>query len=127
MLVHLYLLKLEFENAFYVLLKKRDPKIFAFLNDHQVHFPINPNLGKLLKIDAIEATRYWLDRHARFFSTQAIIIKSCVSYLGQSSNNLSEKKKREADLNVHLFLDAVFEIDKELSRPYHDLQVELYI
>ena len=28
---------------------------------------------------------------------------------------------------VHLFLDEIFKIDKEMSKKYHEKQIELYI
>ncbi len=31
------------------------------------------------------------------------------------------------DKNVHLFLHEIFLIDKEMSREYHEQQIELYI
>ena len=76
-LYHLYKLKLNYENAFYVCLKKRDPKIFKFISKHKVDFPIHPNFGKLLRIDNIKATEYILNRHIRGQRTEHII-ENCV-------------------------------------------------
>ena len=53
-LFYLYQLRFEFENAFYAILKKRDPIIFAFLERHTINFPMHPNLAKLLKIDPVK-------------------------------------------------------------------------
>ena len=55
-LYHLYKLKSNYENAFYVSLKRRDPKIFDFLSKHKVSFPMHPSFGKLLRINSIKAT-----------------------------------------------------------------------
>ena len=41
-----------YENAFYAILKKKDVKVFAFLSKRPFDFPLHPNLGKLLRIDA---------------------------------------------------------------------------
>ena len=37
-----------YENAFYAILKKKDPRVFSFLDQRQIDFPLSPNLGKLL-------------------------------------------------------------------------------
>ncbi len=108
------------------MLKKRDPTVFDFLNQYQVDFPINPNLGKLLRVDATKATNYWLNRHARFASTKALIVKNCIEEL-RNYQHRSKKKRLEADHSLFLFLHAVFEIEKDLARPFNDLLIELYI
>ena len=41
-------------------MKKKDPKVFAFLDKRQIDFPLTPNLGKLLRIDANKAVKYIL-------------------------------------------------------------------
>ena len=61
-LFYLYKLKQNYENAFYISLKRRDEKIFDFLHKHMIEFPIHPNFGKLLRIDSIKATEYILNR-----------------------------------------------------------------
>ena len=68
-LYQIYMLNLNYENAFYVCLKKRDAKIFEFLSKHKVDFPIHPNFGKLLRIDNIKATKLILNRHIRGLRT----------------------------------------------------------
>ena len=64
-LFRLYQLNREFEKAFYVILKKKDPRVFDFLDRQQIDFPLNRNLGKLLRIDATLAVTYILKRYGR--------------------------------------------------------------
>lgn len=68
-LFHLYKLRFDYENAFYAILKMRDPQIFDFLNEYKVAFPINPNLGKLLRIDREKSASYMLSRRHQLGST----------------------------------------------------------
>ena len=56
-----------------------------------------------------------------------MVLDTCVSQLSRLNEKLSKKKQREADYNTHLFLDAVFAIDKDCSKQYHALQIQLYI
>ena len=65
-----------YENAFYAILKKKDPKVFKFLSKRPFDFPLHPNLGKLLRIDAKQAVHYMLNRHGRHNSFK--IIETCV-------------------------------------------------
>ena len=51
-LYQLYQQVFSFENAFYAILKKGDSRVFEFLNKRPIDFPLHPNLGKLLRIDA---------------------------------------------------------------------------
>lgn len=65
-------------------------------------------------------------RHGRGAGA-AKLVDNCVQELRRTAELLSIKKRSEADYNVHLFLHAMFQIDKTLSQQYHDLQIELYI
>ena len=51
-LYQLYKLAYMYENAFYTILKKEDVEVFKFLSKRPIDFPLNPTLGKLLRIDA---------------------------------------------------------------------------
>ena len=37
------------------------------------------------------------------------------------------RQRREADYSAHLFLDALFVLDKEISKAFHELQIQFYI
>ena len=126
-LFHLYKLKFDYESAFYTILKMRDIQIFDFLDEYKVAFPINPNLGKLLRIDRVKSASYMLSRQRGSAQEANIIIKNCVQDLSRLNERLSSKKQKEADYNTHLFLDGLFTFDKEISRPYHEQQIQLYI
>ena len=65
-----------FDNAFHAILKKKDPRVFDFLNKHQIDFSLNPNLGKLLRIDPEKSVRYILRRFGRDKSFK--IVDKCV-------------------------------------------------
>jgi hypothetical protein len=73
-----------YENAFYAILKKKDKRVFAFLDQRQIDFPLNPNLGKLLRIDPALAVKYILQRHGRHKSFR--IVDTCVQELRKSSS-----------------------------------------
>ena len=112
-LYHLYKLKSNYENAFYVSLKLRDIKIFKFLRKHSIEFPINPIFGKLLRIDAVQATEHILTRHIKGLRTEKII-EHLLDELNQSHDTLSRKsglsnrQRKEVNHSMHLFLDALF-------------------
>ena len=75
-LFRLYQLNREFEKAFYVILKKKDRRVFDFLDRQQIDFPLNRNLGKLLRIDASLAVKYILKRYGRLQGLK--IVDTCV-------------------------------------------------
>lgn len=71
-----------YDNALYAILKKKDDKVFDFLGKHTIDFPLNPNLGKLLRINAKKAVNYILTRHGRHNSYK--IVEMCVQELQKS-------------------------------------------
>ena len=79
-LFFLFQLKFEFENAFYTILKKRDPCVFDFLERHRIDFPIHPTLSKLLRIDAYRTVQFIIYRHGRGPGAEKIV-KNCVHEL----------------------------------------------
>mmetsp|Transcript_34432 Transcript_34432/g.42496 ORF Transcript_34432/g.42496 Transcript_34432/m.42496 type:complete len:85 (+) Transcript_34432:284-538(+) len=81
----------NYENAFYAILKKKDPKVFQFLSTRQIDFPLNPNLGKLLRIDAKQAVNYILKRHGRHNAFK--IVDTCVQELQKSGTNTTNKER----------------------------------
>ena len=115
----------NYENAFYTVLKMKDAQVFDFLDKRQIDFPLNPNLGKLLRIDPTKAVKYILLRHGRHKSFK--IVETCVQELRKSSSQMTHKERQHQEKNVHLFLHEIFLIDKEMSRQYHEMQIELYI
>ena len=80
LLIHLYKAMNQFEGAFYAELKKKNDEIFKFLEHHDIHFPISPNLIKLLKIDADKATHYMINSFGRYLSHSSLI-ETCVDEL----------------------------------------------
>ena len=99
--------------------------MFDFLDKRPIDFPLNPNLGKLLRIDANKAVKYILKRHGQHRSLK--IIDTCVQELRKSNGQATHKERTHMEKNVHLFLHEIFLINKEMSRHYHSSQIELYI
>ena len=78
-LFRLYSLSREYVKAFNMLVKKQDKKVFDFLDRQQIDFPLNKNLGKLLRIDATRAVMYILKRYGRLQGLK--IVDTCVQEL----------------------------------------------
>ena len=72
----LYQQVIQYEQAFYVILKKKDARVFDFLNERTIDFPLSPNLGKLLLIDASKAVNYIMRRYRRHKSLK--IVDTCI-------------------------------------------------
>jgi hypothetical protein len=75
-------------------------------------------LATLINIDSSETVEYLLQRFGR--QRQLKIVDNCVSIL----NNRSDPDKERC---LYLFLDEVFQKNKDLSKDFHPLQVGLYI
>lgn len=82
-LYQLYQQVYQYDKAFYAILKKKDAKVFGFLHQHQIDFPLNPNLGKLLRIDSALAVQYIIKRHGQNKSFK--IVDTCVQELQKSN------------------------------------------
>ena len=124
-LFELYQQVYSYESAFYVILKKKDERVFDFLDKRPIEFPLNPNLGKLLRIVSKKAVQYILKRHEKGRSFK--IVDTCVQELRNNDGQVTHKERTYNEQNVHLFLHEIFLINKEMSRQYHESQIELYI
>ena len=78
-----------------------------------------------MRIDAHQAVKYILRRHSKHRSFK--IVDTCVQELQKTAGQVTHKERTHLEKNVHLFLHEIFLINKEMSRQYHEKQIDLYI
>ncbi|KAG6469839.1 vacuolar protein sorting-associated protein 41 homolog [Zingiber officinale] len=113
-LAELYVINTQYEKALALYADLMKPEIFYFIEKHSLHDIIQDKVAELMLLDSKKAVNL-LIQHRDLIPPSEIVER----LFGTS-------RKCDKRHLVHVYLHALFEIDPQAGKDFHDLQVELY-
>ncbi|XP_042448785.1 vacuolar protein sorting-associated protein 41 homolog [Zingiber officinale] len=113
-LAELYVINTQYEKALALYADLMKPEIFYFIEKHSLHDIIQDKVAELMLLDSKKAVNL-LIQHRDLIPPSEIVER----LFGTS-------RKCDKRHLVHVYLHALFEIDPQTGKDFHDLQVELY-
>ncbi|XP_074573992.1 vacuolar protein sorting-associated protein 41 homolog [Curcuma longa] len=113
-LAELYIINTQSEKALALYADLMKPEIFEFIEKHNLYDYIHDKVVELMLLDSKRAVNLLIQHRDLIPPTEIV------------EQLLGTSRKCDKRYLVHLYLHALFEIDPQAGKDFHDLQVELY-
>ncbi|KAG9442877.1 hypothetical protein H6P81_018731 [Aristolochia fimbriata] len=113
-LAELYIISGQYEKALALYADLMKPEMFDFIEKYSLYDAIHDKVVQLTILDCKRAVSL-LIQHRDIIAPSEVV-----------SQLLAARKKCDHKYFLHLYLHALFEVNPDIGREFHDLQVELY-
>ncbi|KAG6472337.1 vacuolar protein sorting-associated protein 41 homolog [Zingiber officinale] len=113
-LAELYIINTQSEKALALYADLMKPEIFEFIEKHSLYDFIHDKVVELMLLDSKRAMNLLIQHRDLILPTEIV------------EQLLETSRKCDKRYLVHLYLHALFEIDPQAGKDFHDLQVALY-